>query len=128
MPSSGKLVFCNWEKWRGYNNQHKEEQLPIINSHVDLGFATLMFPVDKEILFDTDKPLGGEDWNWISKMLSKYLVIALAEVMYYINFHGNRIGTWKRKILPIIDKKLLKTLSYQQLIDFYYNKKYEKEN
>ena len=110
-----KLVFCTWE------NLAKKK------AGTTKGFATLMFPVRKDITFDETMQLGGEDWQWISEMRKIYSEILVEKVLYSIDFHGNRIGSWKRKIDKEwggkYDLKDIKHLSYQEAIE-----KYKREN
>jgi len=112
---NNNLVFCGWE-----NFQKKQKG-------TTLGFATLMFPVDLSIRFKETMQWGGEDWHWIERMRLKYGETLVEDILYYINFHGDRIGTWKRKI----DKdwggkyelKDIEGLTYEEVI-----KKYKEEN
>lgn len=85
------------------------------------GFATLMFPVDKNIWFNPDMQWGGEDWDWIERMRKKYLrEHEIPKVLYSIDFHDNRIGSWKRKLCKewggIYTEEDLKGLTYSQAI------------
>lgn len=110
------LIFATWE-----NLQKKQPG-------TTLGFATLMFPVNKTIRFNENMQFGGEDWDWIGKMrenLDGYQCVN--KVLYSIDFHGNRIGSWKRKIDKEwggkYDLKDIEHLSYEEVIE-----KYKKEN
>jgi len=113
------LVFTDWvwlhlikNSWQG-NTRNSNSQ----------AFATLMFPVDKDIKFDIDKKLGGEDWDWIKKMKEKYQETNVDKILYYVRFHNDRIGTWKRKIREDlggkIGKEIIDKLSYKELIEYY---------
>lgn len=91
------------------------------------GFATLMFPVKKHILFDETLILGGEDWNWIEKMQKECATIEIEdEILYYVRSHEDRIGQWKRKtkLNQNFPKELLTKLSYKEILE-YYKKHYE---
>jgi len=112
-----KLVFCTWE------------DLAKKKAGTTKGFASLLFPVRKDITFDETMMFGGEDWDWIERMREIYPETLVKKVLYSIDFHGNRIGTWKRKI----DKEWkgeynledIKHLSYEEVINKY-KEEYEK--
>jgi len=87
------------------------------------GFATLLFPVDKNILFPENMKFGGEDAMWRSEMEKVYSTKDVNEVIYSIDFHGDRIGSWKRKIDKEwggrFDLKDIENLSYEEAIEKY---------
>ena len=109
------LIFCGWE------NLAKKTK------GTTLGFATLMFPVTKCVLFNEQMLWGGEDWDWIARMREKYPEESVNEVLYSIDFHGDRIGTWKRKVTKewggAYEEGEIDGLSYEETI-----KKYKKEH
>lgn len=115
-PASNKsLIFCTWE-----NLKSKK-------AGTTLGFATLLFPVIKEIRFNEKMLWGGEDWDWISRMRIVCDEHVVEKVLYSIDFHGNRIGTWKRKI----DKEWGGKYDLQDIEDLTYEEainKFKKEN
>lgn len=104
-----KLVYCTWEN------------LKTKIAGTTRGFATLMFPVNKLIRFPENMNFGGEDARWRSDMEKVYCTTDVNKVLYSIDFHGNRIGSWKRKI----DKdwggkwnlKDIENLSYEEAIE-----------
>lgn len=105
------LCFCGWENY---------------GRKIDgttYGFATLMFPVNKEIRFNETMMWGGEDWDWIERMREHYGETLVINILYSIDFHGDRIGSWKRKIDKEwggrYDLKDLKGLSYEESINKY---------
>ena len=110
-----KLVFCTWE-----NLSQKKPG-------TTKGFATLMFPIRKEILFDETIQWGGEDWLWIKEMRKLYSEVLINKVLYSIDFHNNRIGSWKRKLCKdwggIYTSEELEGLTYSQAL-----KKYQERN
>ena len=103
-----KLVFCTWE------NLAKKKP------GTTKGFATLMFPVRKDITFDETMQFGGEDWKWIEEMRILYSETLIEKVLYSIDFHGNRIGSWKRKLCKdwggIFDPEELEGLTYSEAV------------
>jgi len=106
-----RLIFAGWE------NLAKKTK------GTTQGFATLMFPVDKDILFNESMLWGGEDWDWIARMKEKYNETNIDNILYSIDFHGDRIGTWKRKIDKNWNGKYdledIKDLSYEETINKY---------
>ena len=110
-----QLVYCTWE-----NLKNK-------TPGTTRGFATLMFPVNNEILFPENMKFGAEDAMWREEMEKVYPATDVNKVLYSIDFHGDRIGTWKRKI----DKewggkynlKNIENLSYEEAINKF-NKEY----
>lgn len=112
-----KLVFTNWV-WLHYIKN--KWQIRLKNSDKP-GFATLLFPVDKNIKFDVHKVMGGEDWDWINRMREKYKEGIVEEVLYHIRFHNDRIGFWKRKTK--LNKKfpqhLINILTYKEILEYY---------
>ena len=110
-----KLVFCTWE------NLAKKK------AGTTKGFATLLFPVRKDITFDESMQWGGEDWGWIGDMREVYSEILIEKVLYSIDFHNNgRIGQLKRKFVKEWGGKYepeeIAELTYSQVVE-----KYEKE-
>ncbi len=118
------LIFTKWVWLIPIGTQWMER---IKNSNTK-GFATLMFPVDKEILFDSTKILGGEDWLWISAMREKYSEEEVDTLLYYVRSHEDRIGSWKRKTRfnEEFPKEILKK-SYKEIIE-YYKKNFGEDN
>jgi glycosyltransferase involved in cell wall biosynthesis len=107
------MVYCTWE------NLAKKK------AGTTRGFATLMFPVDHEIRFPSNMNFGSEDAVWRELMEQKYKTIDVNDVLYSIDFHGDRIGTWKRKIDKnwngAYDLKDIKHLSYEETLEKYKN-------
>lgn len=105
------LCYCTWE-----NLGNKK-------AGTTRGFATLLFPVDKTIKFPENMKFGAEDAQWRDEMEKVYCTTDVKEVLYSIDFHNNRIGSWKRKI----DKdwggkynlKDIENLSYEEAIEKY---------
>lgn len=110
-----KMVYCTWENLK--------KKTP----GTTRGFATLLFPVNKDVLFPEDMLFGGEDQCWRDEMEKVYPTADVDQVLYSIDFHGDRIGTNKRKIDKewggAYDLKDLKGLSYEECIN-----KYKKEH
>ncbi|MCK9542967.1 MAG: glycosyltransferase [Novosphingobium sp.] len=108
-----KMVYCTWENFK--------TKVP----GTTRGFATLMFPVNKGVLFPEDMKFGGEDQCWRDEMEKIYPTSDVNQVLYSIDFHGNRIGTWKRKIDKNWNGKYdlndIKDLSYEDAIKKYMN-------
>lgn len=117
-----KLVFTHWVWLHNIDNQWVER----VKNSDKQGFATLLFPVDKTIKFDPMKKMGGEDWDWIKRMKKKYKEVTIDKILYYVRFHHDRIGAWKRKtrLNTKFPKELIKKLSYKEIIE-YYKKHYE---
>jgi len=119
MKKKERLIFGTWDNLSYHPGEWKEE--PKIQTRPKprpKGFATLMFPVKKEINFDPNKKLGGEDWDWIEKMRRRYHEILIPQRVYYINFHLDKIGQWKKVLtqFPGID---MTKMSYQEMQEFY---------
>lgn len=116
------LIFTKWV-WLYQMGKQWRERLKNSDS---LGFATVMFRVEKNILFDPLKKLGGEDWHWLKRMQKLYSQIEIEPVLYYVRFHEDRIGSWKRKTRFNDDfpKDVIKNSNYKEIIE-YYKKHYE---
>jgi len=127
MQRHGKhLIGCHWTKLRNLNDEKEWQKEPKITTWTKPAFATFMFPVDKTIRFKEVLKIGGEDWEWVKRMKKIYgYQIVLIHRMYYVRFHGDRIGVWKRKLRREVPKELLLSLSYKELIN-YYNKHHVK--
>lgn len=122
LMSKDKLIFSNW-CWL-HENKRGDWRPTQRNTH-RTAFATLMFPVNKKILFKEEIKLGGEDWEWIKRMRNEYKTeVIVKDRLYLVRYHEDRIGAWKKKIRPKVPKELLLKLSYKDLID-YYKKHYE---
>jgi len=116
------LVFCKWTWLKNRNGLWRPDQ----NTPIRQAFATVMFPVDKNILFKETMNMGGEDWDWLERMKNKYKeIIVPDEILYQVRLHSDRIGAWKKKIRATVPPELIRTLSYEKLIE-YYKKHYEK--
>lgn len=115
----GSLVFANWKWLHKHLGKWKQRE----KEKGANAFASLFFPVDKEILFDINKISGGEDWDWIKRMQKKYNTIITPKVLYFVRFHHDRIGSWKRKLRKefggVFTAKELKNLSYAEAIAKY---------
>lgn len=111
MNDKNRLVYCTWEN------------LKTEKAGTTRGFATLMFPVDKNILFPEDMNFGAEDAVWREKMEEVYPTTDVFDVLYSIDFHGDRIGTWKRKIDKdwngAYNLEDIKHLSYEEVLSKY---------
>ena len=117
------LVFTRWG-WLYKMGKQWKERLKNTDAQA---FATVLFPVNKTIKFDESKQFGGEDWCWLSRMKKKYNELEVEEIkLYYVRFHEDRIGAWKRKTRfnDKFPKELLNKLSYKEIIE-YYKKHYE---
>lgn len=112
------LIFTYWAWLHFYNRKWVIRKR---NTNT-LAFATLLFPVDKEILFDSNIKLGGEDWNWIKKMEAKYQTIIVPKLLYYVRYHEDRIGKWKIKLRDYFTREQLSELSYKAMIEQYHKR------
>jgi len=105
------MVYCTWENLKSKS------------AGTTRGFATLLFPVNKEIKFPENMNFGAEDAIWREKMEKVYKTTDVNEVLYSIDFHGDRIGSWKRKIDKdwngVYNLKDLEGLSYEEVLNKY---------
>lgn len=122
------MVYGSWENLKKIKQSPGwlDEMVDFFNPSV--GFATLFFEVDKSIIFDDTMNFGAEDRKWQDLMMLKYTnEIIIKKRLYYISFHNDRIGTWKRKIDKDwngkYDLENIKHLSYEEAIN-----KYKKEH
>ncbi len=109
------LIFGGWV-WLHWKAGKWTERLKNANSQA---FATLMFPVDKTILFREDLKIGGEDWNFVERMQKKYESIEIPDRIYAVRYHEDRIGHWKKKLRRKVPKELLRSMNYAELIQYY---------
>lgn len=109
------LVFGSWS-WLHWKSGKWIQKYKNTNNQA---FATLMFPVNKTILFREDLRIGGEDWGWVKKMQEKYNSIEIPDRIYAVRYHEDRIGHWKKKFRREIPKKLLGKMGYAELIEYY---------
>ncbi len=113
-----RLIFGSWDNLAYHIG---EWNLPVKKQPTgkrSRGYATLMFPVNKNVTFDPDKKLGGEDWDWIERMSQHYDSIEIPERVYYINFHQDKIGRWKLVLKDFKGIDITK-MSYKEMQDFY---------
>lgn len=63
------------------------------------GFASTMFQVGKAVAFNVAHSFGGGDSVWLKSMYKMHNVDRplVPEVLYYVNYHDDRIGVWKKK-------------------------------
>ena len=83
-------------------------------------FASMMFEINKEIRFDNQRVIGGEDTRWVKAMINNgYKKVILDKCLYYVLIHSDRISQKKK----IIRQKLLgkevdkENTSYKDLLD-----------
>jgi len=114
--SKDTLVFAFWS-WLKFT---KGVWHPTKIQKTTRAFATIMFPVNKNITFKEDMRIGGEDWDWIKRMKEIYKEgRCVDKLLYYVRFHDDRIGVWKRKIKANIPIEIQKKLGYKELIKYY---------
>lgn len=110
------LVFCYWSWLKLSRMGWKPDRI----QKYTRAFATILFPVNKRIKFKENMIIGGEDWDWIKRMKRAHKMERVVDkLLYYVRFHNDRIGEWKRKIRAKISKELQKKLSYKELIEYY---------
>ncbi len=111
------IVFTHWI----WLYQMGKQWVKRVKNSDKPGFATILFPVNKDILFNTKKIMGGEDWDFLNRMLTKYDQTTVEEVLYHVRFHNDRIGSWKRKTRFNKDfpQELFDKLSYKEIIEYY---------
>lgn len=87
------------------------------------GFATMMFPVIKDVLFDTAQKFGS-DHIWTAKMVNRlgrdYVLVP--QELYYVRFHSDRIGVWKHRLRWRFSSEDKARLSYEEMIEIYKKK------
>jgi len=120
------LVYSFYKIYRGIELPNIWRNAPQKDGERKKGFATVMFETDRNIRFNENMRLGGEDHGWLKKMEEKMGGFAwVQEVLYYIRFHEDRIGVWKRKLARIsgftgIDcSEKEQTQSYEEMIEAY---------
>ena len=61
-------------------------------------FATVMFRNNHHTpTFHPDIKMGGEDTLWMKHMYNRQDHVIVDKMLYYVRFHNERIGTWKKK-------------------------------
>lgn len=121
------LIYCFYGIFREYKFiKDIWQELPKKEGIIKVGFATAMFEVDKNIKFNENMRLGGEDHDWLKKIEEKMGGFAwVQEVLYYIRFHEDRIGVWKRKLAHLsgytgVDcSEGEQTQTYEEMIEAY---------
>lgn len=99
LSMKASLVYSFYKIYRGMKLRDIWKDPPQKDGENKKGFATVMFEVDRNIRFNENMRLGGEDHSWLKKMEEKAEGFAwVQEVLYYIQFHEDRIGVWKRKL------------------------------
>lgn len=117
--TGNNIVFSGWFRFK--NGQNPNNIISTRSSLMsdDKAFASTMFPVDKSIVFDESKVMGGEDWDWLKKMQLKYESFYFSSILYFIREHDERIGMWKRKIRAAYSPEVIGSMSYAELIALY---------
>lgn len=110
-----KIIFTKWV----WLHQSGNEWKPKIQNTSNPAFASVMFPVRKDIRFNEKINFGGEDWDWLKKMQAIYPCNKVNEVLYSVRFHHDRIGHWKKKLRQAYDSKTLLSTSYADLVERY---------
>ena len=121
--SGAPLIFTNYTISRGdefFNKVISKAWFsnPGIMGDNKKGFATTMFEVGKVGQFNPDLKLGGEDWKWLSEIRNKHGNCPMMPgVLYYIRFHGDRIGALKHRLWHYRENGLEGDLSYRQMVE-----------
>lgn len=110
------LVFCEWA-WLTLHSQKGWITKPPIEGVK--ASPTLMFPVRKHITYDECLVIGGEDWDWIKKMQVEHYTAIVPETLYYLRYHDDRIGYWKRLLRAKLSQGLINRLGYAELVQYY---------
>lgn len=121
MQKKDRMIFGSWDNLSYHLGEWKISVQTQKTGKRPRGYATLMFPVNKTITFDPDKKLGGEDWDWIERMLKYYDSVEISERVYYVNFHQDKIGRWKLVLRSFKGIDMTK-MSYKEMQDFYREK------
>ena len=108
-----RIVFTGHQRMRAKPRDLRIR--PVKDLSGKRAFATMMFPVDKDITFLENKILGGEDFAWKHLMSLQHTFKRVPYILYYVRFHKNRIGALKRKFRKIW--RYDKTLSYKELTE-----------
>ena len=103
------MAFGNYVIYRGSEFQLKVlaereyAKIPPYDRKFNRGFATVMFRIDKVGRFNENKRLGGEDLPWLAEIEknSSNPTVNIGFRLYYIRFHDDRIGAWKRKLASL---------------------------
>lgn len=90
------IVFTAFTSFRGYDHINYQEK-PIRKKR-PVAFASMLFKVDTNILFDPGKKFGGEDAAWSMQMKKGKKVVYIEEVLYYVRYHDRRIGRVRKKL------------------------------
>jgi len=92
------IVFTAFASFRGHNHVNFQEH-PIQKKR-PIAFASMLFKVDADILFNPGKKFGGEDTAWSTQMKKDKRVAYIDEVLYYVRYHDRRIGRVKKRLKP----------------------------
>lgn len=112
------LVFTQW-KWIKNYGEGPWTGVPEIGFREEKAFASVLFEVDKNIRFVEGMNFGGEDWDWLGRMMVNKEQIVLPKALYYIRDHSDRIGKWKREIKNVLRPEEYAGLSYQRTLELY---------
>jgi glycosyltransferase involved in cell wall biosynthesis len=114
----GRMVFTQW-KWTQSYGEANWTDVGEKGIREEKAFASVMFEIDKAITFKEGMNFGGEDWDWLGRMMLGKEIVVLPEVLYYIRNHEDRIGRWKRKVKELLTPEEYSTLSYQRALELY---------
>jgi glycosyltransferase involved in cell wall biosynthesis len=90
------IVFTVFASFRSYEHINYE-QGPIQKKR-PIAFASMLFKIDTAIQFNEEKRFGGEDAAWSSRMKEGKKVSYIEEVLYYVRYHGRRIGQVRKRL------------------------------
>lgn len=124
------LVFSNYMILRNHEfdamyKSGRWKNPPFVGDGSKRGFATAMFHVDHVGTFDRNKRLGGEDLTWLNAIENKHKACMMKWMLYYIRFHDDRIGMWKRKLSylsgysGVDNSEITQKATYEEMITRY---------
>lgn len=122
MVQPDEMIFTSWE-W--FMETPKKEYWDRVEPYTrsQRAYASVMFYIDKGIKYDEKIVLGGEDTDWLGRMLKNRRQVILPELLYFIRNHEDRIGIWKSRIQSNFAPHELTGVSYADAIKMYKTKK-----
>jgi glycosyltransferase involved in cell wall biosynthesis len=118
----GEMIFTSWEWFKDAPVKNYWDKVETYNKN-QRAYASVMFYIDRKIRYNENIVLGGEDTDWLERMLLTRKQVILPELLYFIRNHEDRIGIWKSKIQSSFAPHELAGVSYADAITMYKNKR-----
>lgn len=99
LDNINKVVVSNFIKFNPnkIDIAIRDSKLKPKKSETKIAHASAMFLLENAVPIKLELSMGGSDAEWLRNMTEKHgSYIRIPKALYYVLFHSNRIGNWKK--------------------------------